>query len=136
MNWKKLYVFLVTCYKRFHPKSLFYEKMKMTTKRTIVLEFFTTIGSFDCDHTLLEDPKYHKHECTILWCCCICCALLRWVHSPQCSYCLDLKGILGMDFAMQKRWKSCMCFFKHGLQTTPHYSCSCNRDHGYLIYPR
>jgi hypothetical protein len=46
---KKLYVFLVTYYKRFHPKSPFYEKVKMTTKRTVVLESFVTIGSFDCD---------------------------------------------------------------------------------------
>ncbi len=58
----------------------------------------------------LEDPEYRKHECTILRCCCICCALLRWVHSPQCSCYLDLKGTLGMDFAMQKRWRNCTCF--------------------------
>jgi hypothetical protein len=131
-----IYLFLVTYCKIFHPKSPFYEKMKMITKRIIVLESFITVGSFDRDHTLLEDPKYHKHECTILWCCYVCCAFLRWVHSPQCSWCLDLKGILGMYFAMKKRWRSCMCFFKHGLQTTPHYSYSCNRDDGYPIYPR
>jgi hypothetical protein len=48
---KKSYVSLVTYYKRFHPKSPFYEKVKMTTKRTIVLESLVTIGSFDCDCT-------------------------------------------------------------------------------------
>jgi len=101
MYWKKLYVFLVTYYKRFHPKSPFYEKMKMTTKRTVVLESII-VGSFDCDRTMLKDPKYHKHECTILQCYCMCCALLRWVHSPQCSCCLDLKSILGMDLPCRK----------------------------------
>jgi hypothetical protein len=48
---KKLYVFLITHCKRFHPKNPFYEKMKMTTKRIIVLESFVIVGSFDCDHT-------------------------------------------------------------------------------------
>jgi hypothetical protein len=46
---EKLYVFLVTYCKRFDPKSPLYEKVKMTTKRTIILEFFVIIGSFDCD---------------------------------------------------------------------------------------
>jgi hypothetical protein len=31
--WKKLYVFLVTCYKQFHPKSPFYEEVKMIRKK-------------------------------------------------------------------------------------------------------
>jgi hypothetical protein len=47
---KNLYVFLITYCKRFHPKNLLYEKMKMTTKRITVLESIT-IESFDCDHT-------------------------------------------------------------------------------------
>jgi len=38
--------------KRFHPKNPFYEKVKLTTKRIIVLESFVTIGSFDYDCTL------------------------------------------------------------------------------------
>jgi len=48
---KKIYVFLVTYCKRFHPKSPFYEKVKRTTKRTTILESFVTVGSFNCDHT-------------------------------------------------------------------------------------
>jgi len=49
---KKLYVFLVTYCKRFHPKSPFYEKVKMTIKKTTILESFIIVGSFDYDHTL------------------------------------------------------------------------------------
>ncbi len=48
---KKFYVFLITYCKRFHPKNPFYEKVKMTKKKTIVLESFVIIGSFNCDHT-------------------------------------------------------------------------------------
>jgi len=48
---KTLYGFLITYCKRFHPKNPFYEKMKMTTKRTVVLESFIIIGSFNCDCT-------------------------------------------------------------------------------------
>lgn len=48
---KNKYVLLVTCCKRFHPKSLIYEKMKMITKKFVVIESFFTIRSFDCDHT-------------------------------------------------------------------------------------
>jgi hypothetical protein len=48
---KKLYVFLITYCKIFHPENPFYEKVKMTTKRTVVLESFIIVGSFDCDHT-------------------------------------------------------------------------------------
>jgi hypothetical protein len=44
----QLYVFLITYYKRFHPKIPFYEKMKMTKKkRTIVFESFVVVDSFD-----------------------------------------------------------------------------------------
>jgi hypothetical protein len=32
-------------------KSPFYEKVKMTTKRTIILESFVIVDSFDCDCT-------------------------------------------------------------------------------------
>jgi hypothetical protein len=45
-------IFLVTYCKRSHPKNRFYEKVKMTTKRTTILESFVPIGSFDCDCTL------------------------------------------------------------------------------------
>ncbi len=38
------------------PQSPFYEKVKITTKRTIVFESFFTIGSFDYDHT----PQHFK----------------------------------------------------------------------------
>jgi len=56
---EKLYVFLITYCKRFHPKNSFYKKVKMTTKKIIVFESFITIGSFDYDcickaHLLLE----------------------------------------------------------------------------------
>jgi len=40
--------------KRFHPKSSFYEKVKITKKKIVVLDSFVTIGSFDCDHTLMN----------------------------------------------------------------------------------
>ncbi len=61
--------------KRFHPKSPFYEKVRMITKKTVVLEYkkvkmitkrivvlesFITIDSFDCDHTLLDLKKFGK----------------------------------------------------------------------------
>ncbi len=98
---KKIICIFSNILQNISSKSPFYEKMKMTTKRTVVLESII-VGSFDCDRTMLEDPKYHKHECTILQCYCTCCALLRWVHSPQCSYYLDLKGILGMDLLCRK----------------------------------
>jgi hypothetical protein len=49
---KTLYVFLLTYCKRFHPKSPFYEKVKMTTKRTTILESLVNVGSFDYDLTL------------------------------------------------------------------------------------
>ncbi len=49
-----MYVFLVTYCKRFHPKSHFYEKVKMATKRSTILEFFVIVGSFDCDRTQLS----------------------------------------------------------------------------------
>jgi len=49
---RKNYVFLVTYCKRFHPKSPFYEKVKMTTKRIAILESIT-IGSFDSNQTPL-----------------------------------------------------------------------------------
>jgi hypothetical protein len=48
---KKLYGFLITYCKRFHPKGPFYEKVKMTTKRIVVLESFIIIGSFNSDRT-------------------------------------------------------------------------------------
>ncbi len=35
---------------RFHPKSPFYEIVKMTTKQIVGFESFVTIGSFGCDH--------------------------------------------------------------------------------------
>ncbi len=55
MRWiEKNYVFLVTYCKRFHPKSLFYEKMKMTTKRIAIFKSFVTNGSFDYDCTFLN----------------------------------------------------------------------------------
>jgi hypothetical protein len=54
---KKLYVFLVTYCKIFHPKNSFYEKMKITTKRTTVVESFVTIGSFDFNLTHLFKIK-------------------------------------------------------------------------------
>jgi hypothetical protein len=50
MHWKKLYVFFVTHCKRFHRKNVFYGKMKMTTKKIVVLESFVIVGSFNCDH--------------------------------------------------------------------------------------
>jgi len=50
---KKLYVFLITYCKRFHPKSSLYGKVKMTTREITVLQSFINIGSFNCDHTLL-----------------------------------------------------------------------------------
>jgi hypothetical protein len=50
---KKNYVFLVTYCKRFHPKNPFYEIVKMTTKKIVILESFVTVGSFDCDCTQL-----------------------------------------------------------------------------------
>jgi hypothetical protein len=59
-EYKKLYLILITYCKRFHPKSTLYEKMKITTKRTIVLESFITIGSFDYDRTLTLILKYLK----------------------------------------------------------------------------
>ncbi len=46
---RKLYVFLITYYKRFHPESPFYEKM--TIKRIILLESFVIFGSFEYDCT-------------------------------------------------------------------------------------
>jgi hypothetical protein len=48
---KTLYVFLVTYCKIFHPKSLFYKKMKMTIKKIKIFESFITVGSFDYDRT-------------------------------------------------------------------------------------
>jgi hypothetical protein len=51
MYWEKKNVLLVTYCKRFHPKSLFYGKVKMTTKRTTIFESFVNIGSFDYDRT-------------------------------------------------------------------------------------
>ncbi len=47
---EKIYVRLVTYCKRFHPKSHFYENVKMTTKRIAILES-VIIGSFDYDRT-------------------------------------------------------------------------------------
>jgi len=40
--------------KKFHPKNPFYEKVKMITKRTIILDSIITISSFDydCTHTI------------------------------------------------------------------------------------
>jgi hypothetical protein len=49
---EKNYLILITYCKRFHPKSPFYEKVKMTTKRITILESFITIGLFDYDRTL------------------------------------------------------------------------------------
>jgi hypothetical protein len=43
----QIYVFLIRYYKRFHPKFPFYEKVKMTKKRTIVFEAFVIVASFD-----------------------------------------------------------------------------------------
>ncbi len=50
-------MFLITYCKRFHLKSPFYEKMKMTTKRTTILESFVTVGSFDCDCNYVSKIK-------------------------------------------------------------------------------
>ncbi len=47
---EKIYVFLVTYCKIFHPKSPFYEKVKMTTKGLQSLSLIT-VGPFDCNHT-------------------------------------------------------------------------------------
>jgi len=52
---KKFDVFLITYCKRFHPKSPFYEKVKMTTKRTIVLESFVTLA-----HLIVITPVCHN----------------------------------------------------------------------------
>jgi len=50
---KKLYVFLITYCKRFHPKCPFYHKVTMTTKKIAILESFVIVDSFDCDCTQL-----------------------------------------------------------------------------------
>jgi hypothetical protein len=49
-----LKVFLITYCKMFRPKSPFYEKVKMTTKKTTTFESFVILGSFDCDCTQLN----------------------------------------------------------------------------------
>jgi hypothetical protein len=59
---KKLYVFLITYYKSFHPKNHFYEKMKMTKKRIVVFESFIIIGLFDCDHTQIQNCSIIRQE--------------------------------------------------------------------------
>jgi hypothetical protein len=48
---KKLYEFLITYCKNFHPKSPLYEKVKVTTKRTAIFKSFVIVGSFHCDCT-------------------------------------------------------------------------------------
>ncbi len=111
MYWKKLYVVLVTYYKKIHPKSRFYEKVKMTTKRIVILESFIIIGSFDCDCTLLKDPKYHKHECIILQCCCICCTLLRWVLTST-YLLLRLERHFGHGFCHAEKMEELYVFFQ------------------------
>jgi len=65
---KKLYVFLVTYCKIFHPKSPFYEKVKMTTKRIVVIESFIIISSFDCD------CAQYLYAC-LFWCK----SILQWI---------------------------------------------------------
>jgi hypothetical protein len=44
----KLFIFLITCCKRIHSKSSFYEKYKMSTKTFAALRSFVIVGSFDC----------------------------------------------------------------------------------------
>jgi hypothetical protein len=40
--------------KRFHPKSPFHEKMKTTTKKTVILKSFIIVCSFDCNRTFMN----------------------------------------------------------------------------------
>jgi hypothetical protein len=53
---EKIIFILIKYCKRFHPKNLFYEKVKMTTKRTIIIESFVIVNSFDYDRTPFTLP--------------------------------------------------------------------------------
>jgi hypothetical protein len=53
-------VFLVICYKKFHSKNSFYEKVKGMTKGPIVLGSFVIVDSFDnCDLTQYMYSPYN-----------------------------------------------------------------------------
>ncbi len=50
---KKLWVFLVTNYKKIHVKNPLYAKVMRTKKRATILLHNNHVGSFDCDRTHL-----------------------------------------------------------------------------------
>jgi hypothetical protein len=56
---KNICIFSNIC-KRFHAKKNFYEKVKMTTRRTTIFESFVTLGLFDYDRNLPILHQLHK----------------------------------------------------------------------------
>jgi hypothetical protein len=80
---RKLYIFLITYCKRFHPKNPFYEKMKMTKKRVAFFESFVIIGSFDCDCTYVQG-YIEKNRSRFLWK-----IGLSSLSSKKCIFCMQ-----------------------------------------------